>query len=50
MKKFKIYLAGKMSGLSLEEMNGWRQKVTDKFNNYEKENVKIETFNPCFFL
>lgn len=49
MKKFKIYLAGKMSGLSLEEMNGWRIKATDRFNNYERENVQIETFNPCFF-
>lgn len=27
MKKLKIYLAGKMSGLPFEEMNSWRQNL-----------------------
>lgn len=29
-KELKIYLAGKMSGLSLEEMNNWRIDIKDK--------------------
>ena len=27
MRPFKIYLAGKMSGLTFEEMNGWRAEL-----------------------
>lgn len=30
IKELKIYLAGKMSGLSFEEMNSWRKEVCDK--------------------
>ncbi len=33
MKKDIIYLAGKMSGLSIEEMCKWRNKFKLKFNN-----------------
>lgn len=29
-KRLKIYLAGKMSGLSFEEMNNWRREIRDK--------------------
>ena len=29
IKELKIYLAGKMSGLSFEEMNSWRKEVCD---------------------
>lgn len=28
MKKIKIYLAGKMAGLSFEEMNNWRKHIS----------------------
>lgn len=45
MSKFKIYLAGKMSNLSYEEMNGWREKAEDLFAF--DDNVKTE--NPCDF-
>ena len=30
MRRPTVYLAGKMSGLSKEEMNGWREAATDK--------------------
>jgi len=30
MRRPTVYLAGKMSGLSKEEMNGWREVSTDK--------------------
>lgn len=41
--KFKIYLAGKMSGLSYEQMNSWRVKATELFKRYSDE---IHTINP----
>ena len=30
MKELKIYIAGKMSGLTYEEMNGWREELKKK--------------------
>ena len=33
MKKPIIYCAGKMGGLSLEEMSTWRKQFICKFNN-----------------
>jgi len=44
MNKIKVYLAGKMSGLSFEEMNNWRETATKMFNHYSD---KIHTENPC---
>lgn len=43
MKQLKIYEAGKMSGLTFEQMNGWREEVKKFLGNYE--NIHIE--NPC---
>ncbi len=34
MKKPTIYLAGKMSGLSKEEMSGWRNEFRKTINNF----------------
>lgn len=44
MNKPKIYLAGKMSGLSFDEMNKWRKEATELLRY---ENVHIE--NPCYY-
>lgn len=44
MSKPKIYLAGKMSGLSFDEMNKWRKEATELLRY---ENVHIE--NPCHY-
>lgn len=33
MRKFKIYTAGKMTGLSYDEQMGWRRKVRRAFKN-----------------
>jgi len=41
MRKPKVYLAGAMSGLTLEEMNQWRLMA----NSSLKDN--FETINPC---
>ena len=41
--KFKIYLAGKMGGLSFEQMNSWRVKATELFNQYSDD---IHIINP----
>lgn len=40
--KMKIYLAGKMSGLTFEEMNGWRKNVEKLCKKYNG----ITTINP----
>jgi nucleoside 2-deoxyribosyltransferase len=45
MRKPKIYLAGKMSGLTFEEMNKWRSKASELFKLYK--DVHIE--NPCHY-
>jgi len=44
MNKIKIYLAGKMSRLSFENMNSWREIATKIFHYYSEE-IHIE--NPC---
>ena len=44
MAKTKIYLAGKMSGLTFEEMNGWRKRAEDIFASID-DNIHPE--NPC---
>lgn len=36
MKKIKIYLAGAMSGLTYEQMNIWRNKITQHINLMEE--------------
>lgn len=55
MKKIKIYLAGKMSGLSYEEMNKWRVEVSNELkkieynldNCYPIKEYNILCQNPC---
>jgi len=47
MKKFKIYLAGKMSGLTFESMNNWRVEA-DKLLKDESY-TSIHTINPVSF-
>lgn len=47
MRKFKTYLAGRMSGLSLEQMNSWREEATQLLK--DKSNNMIHTENPCHF-
>lgn len=47
---FKVYLAGKMSGLSYEEMIGWRLDISGKLMelvNYNKSIVGV--INPVFY-
>lgn len=46
MSKFKVYLAGKMSGLTYEEMNAWRVKASMLFEGYDYD---IHTLNPVDF-
>ena len=43
--KFKVYLAGKMSGLSYEEMNSWRSDAEMLFSRY----YDVKTLNPVRF-
>jgi len=47
LKKFKCYVAGKMSGLSHEEMNGWRVEAHRLFQ--EKSYIPIHIINPVNF-
>ena len=42
MSKPKIYLAGKMQGLSLEDMNGWRQQITNLLLMKTDKSLHIE--------
>jgi len=42
--KFTIYIAGKMSGLTLEEMNSWRLKA-ERLLRISSDN-QIHTINP----
>ena len=43
----KIYLAGKMGGLSFDEMNGWREKVSAKLTKEaDLHGIKIRVVNP----
>jgi nucleoside 2-deoxyribosyltransferase len=45
MNKPKIYLAGKMAGLTFEEMNTWRQQITNMLQYNTDKPLHIE--NPC---
>jgi len=45
MSKPKIYLAGKMSGLTMEEMNSWRLRASMLLEGY----VGVHTENPCHY-
>lgn len=52
MKIVKVYLGGKMSGLSFEEMNGWRLEATKQLKKLEVENSFNKKYdiicqNPC---
>lgn len=44
MSKIKVYLCGKMSGLTFEEMNTWRVEAT---NLLKLHNDDIHMENPC---
>lgn len=46
----KIYLAGKMSGLTYEEMNGWRQKLkAELLSAAEISGCQLHVINPVDF-
>jgi nucleoside 2-deoxyribosyltransferase len=47
MSKLKCYLAGRMSGLTFEQMNSWREKTTKLLK--EKSDNTIHTENPCHY-
>lgn len=48
--KLKIYLAGKMSGLSYKEMNDWREKLsTQLLFASQISNNQIQIINPVDF-
>ena len=50
MNSLKIYLAGKMTGLSYENMQGWRFEFEDRVNKYVKASditYRVNVFNPC---
>lgn len=50
MKHLKIYLAGKMSGLSFEEMYWWRNILKNKLLQLvDNRNYKITVINPVDF-
>lgn len=50
MRTLKIYEAGKMSGLSFEEMNIWREKLKSLlFSAAEIANYQIQVINPVNF-
>ena len=47
MDKLKIYLAGKMSGLTFDEMNSWRKRIEDTLKIKSGfTGVPIEVINP----
>jgi nucleoside 2-deoxyribosyltransferase len=49
-KHLKIYLAGKMTGLSFEEMNLWRNKIKGKLQQVASYgNHKLSIINPVDF-
>lgn len=51
MNELKIYLAGKMSGLSFDEMNTWRQKVKNRLSLVaEASNYKIQIIKPVDYF
>lgn len=51
MNKLKVYEAGKMSGLSFEEMNTWRQNLkTQLLLAAEISGCKIQVINPVDYF
>ena len=49
-KTLKIYLAGKMSGLTYEQMNDWRVSLTNRLNvAAENAGYKLVIINPVLF-
>lgn len=50
-KRLKIYLGGRMTGLTLEEMNSWRlsiESIIEKLMEF-KDNYEINIINPVQF-
>ena len=43
----RIYLCGKCTGLSFEEMNGWRKKFTNLIESNSMDFITPKIFNPC---
>lgn len=51
MKTLKIYLAGKMSGLSFKEMNDWRQDLKMQLELAEQiSGYQIQVINPVDYF
>lgn len=49
-KYYKIYLAGKMSGLSHEEMNFWRYYISNLIKKYaDMSDYRVSIINPVDF-
>lgn len=49
-KTLKVYLAGKMSGLTYEQMNDWRVSLTNRLNvAAENTGYKLVIINPVLF-
>lgn len=47
MKRFNIYLAGAMQGISFEESNVWRKEITTILNAYKNEvKYDVNVINP----
>lgn len=50
MRELKIYLAGRMSGLTFEDMNRWREYLKNALNSAaEYRGYKINVINPVDF-
>ena len=50
MREMKVYLAGKMSGLTFEEMNNWRSRLKNILNSIaEYRGYKLNVINPVNF-
>lgn len=50
MDKMKIYLAGKMGGLSFKEMNDWRDDAFQKLlKQSEMYSTKLDIINPVLY-
>lgn len=50
MNSLRIYLAGKMTGLSYDDMQGWRFEFEAEINKYAKTHdisYRVNVFNPC---
>lgn len=48
--QYKIYLAGKMNGLSFKEMNDWRDEVLHKLLRLsEMYDAKLDVINPVMY-